>query len=76
MSEHRTEIVSVRLEPPLRLYVEPKAKRARRTLWATIATLIAAALEADTARGVPGPFDKVAPIRDATYREGRSPTSR
>jgi hypothetical protein len=52
MSEHRTEIVSVRLEPPLRLYVEQKAKRERRTLTATIATLVAAALTPPRARSM------------------------
>jgi hypothetical protein len=48
MSEHRTQIVSVRLEPPLRVFIERKARKELRTLSATIATLVAAALEADT----------------------------
>jgi hypothetical protein len=42
MSECRTEIVSVWLEPPLRHYVEQRAKRERRTLSATVAMLVAA----------------------------------
>jgi hypothetical protein len=41
--------ITVRLEPPLRLYVERRAKRERRTLSATVAMLVAAALEQDTA---------------------------
>jgi len=48
MSEHRTECLSVRLEPPLRDFIEWKARKERRTLSATIATLVAAAFEADT----------------------------
>jgi hypothetical protein len=45
MNEHYREAVSVRLEPPLRRFIEEKARRERRTLSNTVEVIVAAAAQ-------------------------------